>query len=129
MRQGLADMVVRFEVAKYVTKHARQRLDRGETPGPEMSMAKLTYSENQERLVNFAAQALGPHVTAADDDPAEPFLWATRLIRGRAIRIAGGTDEIQRNILGERVLGLPRDPAIDNSIPFKDIPRSARSSR
>jgi acyl-CoA dehydrogenase len=129
VRQGLADLIVRFKVAEYVTKHAKQRLDRGETPGPEMSMTKLTYSENQERLVNFAAQALGAPVTAADDDPADSFDWAKHLIRGRSLRIAGGTDEIQRNILGERVLGLPRDPAIDNSIPFRDIPRSARSAR
>jgi acyl-CoA dehydrogenase len=129
VRQGLADLIVRFKVAQLVTKHARQRVERGGTPGAEMSITKLTYSENQERLVNFAAQALGPMVTAADDDPANPFAWADRLIKGRALRIAGGTDEIQRTIIGEKVLGLPKDTAIDNSIPFKDIPRSARKAR
>jgi alkylation response protein AidB-like acyl-CoA dehydrogenase len=128
VRQGLADMVVRFKVAQYLTKHAKQRLDRGETPGPEMSMAKLTFSENQERLVNFAAQALGASVTAEDDEDTDVFAWANNLIRGRSLRIAGGTDEIQRTIIGEKVLGLPRDPSIDNSIPFKNIPRSARSA-
>jgi acyl-CoA dehydrogenase len=129
IRQGLADLLVRFKVAYYVTKHAKQRVERGGTPGAEMSITKLTYSENQERLVNFAAQALGPMVTAADDDPANPFAWAPRLLKGRALRIAGGTDEIQRTIIGEKVLGLPKDAAIDNSIPFKDIPRSARKAR
>jgi alkylation response protein AidB-like acyl-CoA dehydrogenase len=129
VRQGLADLLVRFKVAQLVTKHAKQRVERGGTPGAEMSMTKLTYSENQERLVNFAAQALGPMITAADDDPANPFAWADRLLKGRALRIAGGTDEIQRTIIGEKVLGLPKDAAIDNSIPFKDIPRSARKAR
>jgi len=128
VRDGLADLYVRFNVAEYVTKHARQRLERGETPGAEMSLSKLTYSENQERLVTFAAAALGVLVTA-DSGEHESFAWARNLLRGRALRIAGGTDEIQRTIIGERVLGLPKDPAIDNSIPFKDIPRSVRRAR
>jgi acyl-CoA dehydrogenase len=111
-----------------VTSQARRKLERGETPGAEMSMSKLTYSENQERLVNFAATALGALITA-DSGQGDSFAWARNLLRARGIRIAGGTDEIQRTILGERVLGLPRDPAIDNSIPFKDIPRSVRRTQ
>jgi alkylation response protein AidB-like acyl-CoA dehydrogenase len=128
VRDGLADLFVRFNAAEFVTKHASQRLERGETPGAEMSLSKLTYSENQERLVTFAAAALGVLVTA-DSGEDEAFAWARNLLRGRALRIAGGTDEIQRTIIGERVLGLPKDPAIDNSIPFKDIPRSVRRAR
>jgi alkylation response protein AidB-like acyl-CoA dehydrogenase len=128
LRDRLADLYVRFAVAEYVTKHARHRLERGETPGAEMSLSKLTFSENQERLVTFAADALGALVTA-DSGEDDAFSWARSLLRGRALRIAGGTDEIQRTIIGERVLGLPRDPAIDNSIPFKDIPRSVRRTR
>jgi alkylation response protein AidB-like acyl-CoA dehydrogenase len=125
IRDGLADLFVRFRTAAYATRQAKQQLERGETPGPEQSMHKLTYSENQERLVHFAATALGPLITAeAGDDGA--YAWAISLIRGRALRIAGGTDEIQRNILGERVLRLPRDPAIDNAVPFDQIPRSVQ---
>jgi acyl-CoA dehydrogenase len=123
IRQGLADLFVRFRTAAYATKHVKQRLERGETPGPEQSMHKLTYSENQEKLVNLAAQALGPLFTA-DVDGDGAFEWARHLITGRSLRIAGGTDEIQRNIIGERVLRLPRDPAIDNKVPFNQIPRS-----
>lgn len=125
LRQGLADLFVRFHTAASATKHAKQRLARGETPGPEQSMHKLTFSENQEKLVNFAAAALGPLITA-DAGAAGAYPWATSLIKGRALRIAGGTDEIQRTILGERVLGLPRDPAIDNKIPYNQIPRSVQ---
>jgi acyl-CoA dehydrogenase len=126
-RDGLAELLVRFRTAACATKHAKQRLERGETPGPEQSMHKLTYSENQEKLVNFAAEALGPLLTA-DVGADGAFEWAKYLITGRSMRIAGGTDEIQRNIIGERVLRLPRDPAIDNKIPFNQIPRSAKRS-
>jgi acyl-CoA dehydrogenase len=127
IRDGLADLFVRFRAASLLTKHARQRLDRGETPGPELSIAKLVFSDNQERLVNFAGQVLGLRM-AGDGGQADAFDWAAALISGRSIRIAGGTDEIQRTIIGEWVLGLPKDPAIDNSIPFNKIPRSVRRS-
>jgi alkylation response protein AidB-like acyl-CoA dehydrogenase len=93
-----------------------------------MSMTKLTFSDNQERLVNFAATALGAAITADSGDELS-FPWAQRLLSGRSMRIAGGTDEIQRTILGERVLHLPRDQSIDNSVPFRDIPRSTRQAQ
>ena len=91
-------------------------------------MTKLTFSDNQERLVNFAATALGAAITADGGDELS-FPWAQRLLSGRSMRIAGGTDEIQRTILGERVLHLPRDQSIDNSVPFRDIPRSTRQTQ
>jgi alkylation response protein AidB-like acyl-CoA dehydrogenase len=129
VRQGLADLIVRAKVAEYATRHIEQRARMGEPPGPESSMTKLAYAENQDLLVNFAADVLEAHITAADDDLDGAFDWARHLLRRRSLRIAGGSDQIQRTILGERVLGLPRDPAIDNSLPFKDIPRSARQAR
>jgi acyl-CoA dehydrogenase len=128
LRDGLADLIVRFRVAESLTKHMNARLQRGEMPGPEMSMTKLTFSDNQERLVNFAATALGAAITADGGDELS-FPWAQRLLSGRSMRIAGGTDEIQRTILGERVLHLPRDQSIDNSVPFRDIPRSTRQTQ
>jgi acyl-CoA dehydrogenase len=128
VRNGLAELIVRYRAAEYLQRQINQKLETGETPGPEMSATKLTFSENQNALVDFAARALGHPAAAADGDD-EVYEWATHLIKGRSIRIAGGTDEIQRTIIGEKVLRLPKDPAIDNSIPFKDIPRSAKVSR
>jgi alkylation response protein AidB-like acyl-CoA dehydrogenase len=125
VRDCLADLFVRFRTAEYETRQTNERLERGEIPGPEMSAAKLTFSDNQQRLVNLAADALGAHITAATEN-AETWQWAARLLRGRAARIAGGTDEVQRTILAERVLGLPRDPAIDNALPFNRVAASGR---
>jgi acyl-CoA dehydrogenase len=125
VRDGLADLYVRFRAAALLTKHAREKLERGETPGPELSISKLVFSDNQGKLIEFAAQALGLRMIG-DGGQAGAFDWANGFMKGRAMRIAGGTDEIQRTIIGEKVLGLPKDPAIDNSVPFNKIPRSVR---
>jgi alkylation response protein AidB-like acyl-CoA dehydrogenase len=123
VRDGLAQLFVDFRAAALLTMHAQQRLDRGETPGPELSIAKLVFSDNQRRLVDFAADALGMRMTA-DAGQTDAFEWATGVLKGRSMRLAGGTDEIQRTIIGEKVLGLPKDPGIDNRVPFNQIPRS-----
>ena len=67
-------------------------------------------------------EGLGGLVSSAGEDE-----WLTLFLTAPSISIRGGTDEIQRNILGERVLGLPPEPRVDKGVPFKEVPRSAPS--
>jgi len=84
-----------------------ERLDRGEAP-PE-SVVKLQMGENMEFFYNVAARMLGPRMTV-DTGEWGTYVWSDLLLGAPAHRIAGGSDEIQRNIIAERLLGLPREP-------------------
>ena len=97
----------------------------GHQPGPEGSITKLFQAEYNRRLQNLAVDVLG---TSGLAWPRQDETTATAIrgfLRSRANTIEGGTSEIMRNILGERVLGLPKEPSVDRDIPWKDIPRSS----
>ena len=95
----------------------------GRQPGPEGSITKLFQAEFNQRLQNLAVDLLGPGAMAWR--PGEPAAATVRgFLRSRANTIEGGTSEIMRNILGERVLGLPKEPAVDRDVPWKDVKRS-----
>jgi alkylation response protein AidB-like acyl-CoA dehydrogenase len=84
---------------------------RGESPGPEGSILKLFGSELGVRIADVAGELLGARLlanVAAPDAPDSPR-WLNRVVSARQYTIAGGTSEIQRNIIGERVLRLPKD--------------------
>ena len=83
---------------------------RGEPPGPEGSILKLFGSELAQRIADFASTLLGPYATVDAPTEAVPDAarWHHRVLGARQYTIAGGTSEIQRNIIGERVLGLPK---------------------
>ncbi|HEX9260135.1 MAG TPA: acyl-CoA dehydrogenase family protein, partial [Acidimicrobiales bacterium] len=80
------------------------------SPGPEMSIAKLLHNAVIAACTKAAATHLGPRFSADGGGWGE-YAWSRALVSAPGLRIAGGTDEIQRNILGERVLALPKDPA------------------
>ncbi|GIU85182.1 MAG: acyl-CoA dehydrogenase [Acidimicrobiales bacterium] len=120
IRQRLADVYIGWQVAKLTNQRALDKLRAGQAPGPELSTAKLSLTRNLQRTAEFVAQVLGPRITA-DTGEWGTFAWAKFLCGVPGMRIAGGTDEILRNIIGERVLGLPKDPAIDTTSPFKEL--------
>jgi acyl-CoA dehydrogenase len=120
VRQRLADLIVRARVAQYTNQRAMDRIRAGQTPGPELSIAKLAGTQLSMRMADFAAAVLGPKL-AADSGEWGTYAWAQLVLGTPGMRIAGGSDEVMRNIVGERVLGLPKDPGIDTTSPFSAL--------
>ena len=120
-RQALANLVVHTSVARYTSQRAMARVKSGQAPGPEMSIAKLALGLNYLRACEVASLLLGPRLVA-DTGEWGTFAWAELVLGVPGIRVAGGTDEVMRNIIGERVLGLPKDP------PVEPVTATARAS-
>jgi alkylation response protein AidB-like acyl-CoA dehydrogenase len=109
VRQRIADLVVRSSVARYTNLRAMAKIRAGQLPGPEMSIAKLSLTQNMARTAELVADILGPRLVA-DTGEWGTYAWAEFVLGVPGMRIAGGTDEVMRNIVGERVLGLPKEP-------------------
>jgi alkylation response protein AidB-like acyl-CoA dehydrogenase len=107
VRQKLADLVIHARVMGYTNQRAMDRIRSGQLPGPEMSIAKLTSTQLLQRIAELASDLLGPRLTA-DTGEWGTFAWAQLVVGTPGMRVAGGTDEVMRNIIGERVLGLPK---------------------
>jgi acyl-CoA dehydrogenase len=99
-----------------------RRLRGGVAPGPEMSVSKLMYAQNLTRAAHLVSDVLGPRAVA-DSGEWGTYAWTELLLATPALRILGGTEEIMKNILAERVLGLPKDPSIDSKSPFRELAR------
>jgi len=120
VRQRLADVYINFQVAKYNNQRAMDKVKAGQLPGPEMSIAKLSLTNNMWRTANFVAEVLGPRIIANTGEWGT-YAWSQLLLGIPGMKVAGGTDEVMKNIVGERVLGLPKDPGIDSKTAFKDL--------
>lgn len=105
---------------EWTALRARSARALGRPPGPEGSIGKLAASELARRSAMTHGQISGAHGML--DDGAQSTV-AEVLVSTPAQSIAGGTDEIQRNIIGENILGLPREPSHDRETPFRDLPR------
>jgi alkylation response protein AidB-like acyl-CoA dehydrogenase len=103
VRDRLASLGAEIEAYRLSALHALTRLERGESLGAEASVTKLQWSELERRLWETAVEILGPHAETHTDTPFQNRYWYAR-----AATIYAGTSEIQRNIVAERVLGLPR---------------------
>ncbi len=110
MRQKLAQLWIDTEVFKYTGARAVTKLLKGEMPGAEASAGKIWWCETHQRLQELAMELLGPYhqLMAGTDWAVDQGLWQYTFLRSRANSVEGGTTEIQKNIVGERVLGLPK---------------------
>jgi acyl-CoA dehydrogenase len=104
----VCDLVVRATVQRVTARRVTAAIAAGGQPGPEASVGKLYATETMRRTSETITHLLGPQLMA-DTGAWGTFAWAEQLLGAPGYRIAGGSDEIQRDILGERVLGLPRD--------------------
>jgi alkylation response protein AidB-like acyl-CoA dehydrogenase len=106
VRQRLARSLIDVEIFRLHNARTLALLARGEAIGAESSLVKLFWAGTSQRLYETACDVLGPEALLIPGD------WARGLLSARANSIMGGTSEIQRNIIGERILGLPREPSV-----------------
>jgi alkylation response protein AidB-like acyl-CoA dehydrogenase len=122
VRQGLAASWTRAQVMTYLGYRSRTRASQGLPPGPEASVRKVFAAWNLKRNGELAMSIQGASGMLLADDAPEGGRWQQSFLGAPSIRIAGGSDEIQRNVMGERVLGLPAEPRVDKHLPFRALP-------
>lgn len=121
-RQRLAEVFIQQRVLSLTRQRAGAATKAGDAPGPEGSIGKLLWVNGLGLVSDVVSEMLGARLTA-DCGEWGTFGWEEHVLGAPGYRIAGGSDEVQRNIMGERVLGLPGEPRVDKGIPYRDIAR------
>ena len=119
MRQKLAQADIRERIRLLTAQRATAQQRAGGTPGPEGSIGKLFWVDGLNAITDVVGGVLGPRLLA-DTDEWGTYDWNEHVTGSPGYRVAGGSDEIQRNIIGERVLGLPPEPRVDKDTPFNE---------
>ena len=118
-RQHLAEAFIRLELLKYLGWRVQTAISKGQQPGPESSVLKLALSRHLGATGDLVMELQGAAACLLDyEDPASG-VWSRQFLGQWSSRIGGGTEQIQRNIIGERVLGLPTEPRVDKDVPFR----------
>jgi alkylation response protein AidB-like acyl-CoA dehydrogenase len=125
IRQGLARAYEHQKVREWVRAGAAARAKTTGSSGPAGSITKLMWTIAMAHTSDVAGQLLGAALTA-DTGEWGTYAWNEHVLGAPGYRIAGGTDEIQRNIIGERVLGLPGEPRVDRDASFAELARTSR---
>ena len=124
LRQDLAAAYIRFEVLRFLGYRVQTAQTRGHEPGAEASVLKLAYSRHWARTADLAIAIEGARGTLIGADAPRRDLWQQYFLGQYGVRIGGGTDEVQHNVIGERVLGLPGEPRLDKDVPFRELVRA-----
>ena len=119
-RQRLASMYTRFQITRFLGYRVQTSLSRGEAPGPESSILKLHISRQYGEGGDLYESLLGAAGMLWRDDAPFGGFFQDIFLAQWAPRIGGGTDQVQRNIAGDRVLGLPAEPRVDKNKPFRE---------
>ena len=121
VRDAMMRMYIHRRVEHLLNRRTAD-LARSGTPGPEASLGKIFWTEGMNMMSDVISQVLGAHLVV-DTGEWGTYEWGEHVLGAPGYRIAGGSDEIQRNIIGERVLGLPGEPRLDRGVAWKDVPR------
>ena len=122
VRDQLARMYTHMRIEGMVNRRAADLRASGAPAGPDGSLGKLIWTEGMNRMSNAVTTVLGPRLVA-DTGEWGTYAWGEHVLGAPGYRIAGGSDEVQRNIIGERVLGLPAEPRVDKNLSWRDTPR------
>jgi alkylation response protein AidB-like acyl-CoA dehydrogenase len=123
VRQAIAAAYARMQIMRFLGYRVQTAISRGVQPGPESSVLKLAHTRQLSKIADLGMAVAGAHAMLSEPADVEVNSWTQMFLAQWASRIGGGTDEVQRNIVGERVLGLPGDPRVDKDVPFRSLPR------
>ena len=127
VRERIAEWHARAQGLKFTRFRTMTALSKGETPGPENSIHKLVNASKLQDIASYGIDLMGAGGLVVDDDLTEAYgMFQAALLSSPSGRIAGGSDEILRNIIAERVLGLPSDIRVDKNKPFNQVPTGKR---
>ncbi len=121
VRQDIARAYTRLRLLEFLGYRAQTALSHGQQPGPEVSVMKLAISDHVERTGDLLMAIEGPAATLGGDDAPRDQVAQYQFLGQWSVRIGGGTDQVQRNVIGERVLGLPREARTDKDVPFREL--------
>ncbi|MDP2377052.1 acyl-CoA dehydrogenase family protein [Reyranella sp.] len=124
VRQEIAKLLIMSKSAEWTARRARAAQNQGKPQGPEGSLGKLASSHVARQAARVHTYITGSDALLSGADSPMEGVIAEILVSVPATSIAGGTDEIQRNIISERVLKMPKEPSVDTTKPFKDVPRN-----
>jgi alkylation response protein AidB-like acyl-CoA dehydrogenase len=127
VRSKLANWAVKASGLKYTSFRTISALSRGERPGPENSIGKLVAGSMVQEVAMYALDLQGAAGVLSGEQAELAGKFQAMLLRSPGTRVEGGTDEIMRNIIAERVLGLPGDIRVDKDVPFNQIPIKGRA--
>lgn len=123
VREKIADWYVKSEGLRFTGLRSLTALSKGQTPGPDASVSKLVQAAGIQDIANDMMEMQDQFGILMDEELAAAGGQFQGMVMGApGMRIAGGTDEILRNIIAERVLGMPGDIRVDKGVPFKDLP-------
>jgi alkylation response protein AidB-like acyl-CoA dehydrogenase len=125
VRQELAATYVRLQLLKYLGWRIQTAISRNQQPGPESSVLKLGLSRHLSLTGDLVMSLQGPQANLLDYANASSGPWGLQFLGQWASKLGGGTEQVQRNIISERVLGLPRDVPVDKDIPFRQSAAAA----
>jgi len=127
VRQEIARLMIMSKAAEWTARRARTAQEQGRPQGPEGSLGKLASSHIARAAARVHTMLSGADALLTGEDSPMGGVIAEILVSVPATSIAGGTDEIQRNIIAERVLKMPKEPSVDTDRPFREVPRNTVS--